>query len=192
MSRVSGVTELVRVMILRGDFGYGGRLVEFKIAERLGVRRTTLREALRRLEGEGLLIADASGGMRVVEIGEAELEATLALRAPLEALSTGLAAAAVRDGDAADSTLRTLETLASAPGDAVLADAHFHRAIAALHANQPCRDALDRVWDRIVLAAAHRVSATRAGTAGHRQILAAVTAGDQATASALARDHALA
>ena len=80
MSRVSGVTELVRVMILRGDFGFGGHLVEFQIAERLGVRQTTLREALRRLEGEGLLVADESGGMHVVRIGERDLEATLQLR----------------------------------------------------------------------------------------------------------------
>jgi DNA-binding GntR family transcriptional regulator len=192
MSRVSGVTELVRVMILRGDFGYGGHLVEFKIAERLGVRRPTLREALRRLEGEGLLVADPSGGMRVVAIGEDELAATLELRAPLEALSTGLAAAAVREGEAGDGALRSLEALAEAPAPAVLADAHFHRGIAALHGNQPCRDALDRVWDRIVLAAAHRVGSARVAVEEHREILAAVTAGDETAATALARRHALA
>jgi len=192
MSRVSGITELVRVMILRGDFGLGGHLVEFQIAEKLQTRRTTLREALRRLEGEGLLVADESGGMRVVQIGADDLEATLALRAPLEALSTGLAAAAVRDGAVADTALRSLEALM--PARVVLADAHFHRGIAALHGNDPCRDALSRVWDRIVLASAHLTGTSRltAGAGEHREIVAAVARGDEAEATALARRHALA
>lgn len=191
MSRVSGVTELVRVMVLRGDFGYGGRLVEFQIAERLKVRRMTLREALRRLEGQGLLVADRSGGMRVVAVGPAELAATLQLRAPLEALSAGLAAKAVRDGEAADSALRELELLAEA-GEGVLADAHFHRAVAGLHGNGPCRDALGRAWDRIVLAAAHRVGGTAPDPAEHREILAAIHDGDESAAAALAERDALA
>jgi DNA-binding GntR family transcriptional regulator len=191
MSRVSGVSELVRVMVLRGDFGFGGRLLEPQLAERLEVRRVTVREALRRLEGEGLLVADASGGMRVVEIGPRERVATLRVRAPLEALSTGLAAAAVRDGEVGDLALRELERLAE-PRDGVLADAHFHRAVARLHGNEPCRDALGRLWDRIVLAAAHLAGDGGADPREHREIVAAIADGDEAAAAAVAERHALA
>ena len=76
----------------------------------------------------------------------------------------------------------------------MLADAHFHRAIAALHGNDPCRDALDRVWDRIVLASAHLSAPPRPPAAARapRDPRRRRPAGDEAAATALAHRHALA
>jgi DNA-binding GntR family transcriptional regulator len=177
---------------------------ELLLAERLRIRRSTLREVLRRLEGDGLLVANHSGGMRVVRLDREELVATLHVRAALEALSAGLAAERVRTGelppeaalqlgvlaDEADSVART-----GAPEPATLADRTFHRAVDALAANGPCREALTRLWDRILVAAAQPDGgpAPRGGADhDHRGLLGPSPAGDGEAASALARRHVLA
>jgi DNA-binding GntR family transcriptional regulator len=203
MSRVSGASELIRSMILRGEIPAGGRLPEAQLADRLRIGRSTLREGLRRLEGDGLLVANPSGGMRVVRLDDSELQATLHVRAALEALSAGLAAQRVKAGDAPPAALLDLRALtdaadAGAAGrrePAVLADRHFHRAVGALAANGPCHEALNRVWDRIMVAAsASSAPPHRAGPRDHehRGLLAAIAAGAEDEASALARRHVLA
>jgi DNA-binding GntR family transcriptional regulator len=187
-------------MILGGEIGLGGRMVEVQLAESLHVGRATVREALRRLEGEGLLVADDSGGMRLIRLDQPQLVATLHVRAALEALSASLAAGRVKEGRTTPTELRELDVLAQATRleareAAVLADRHFHRAIAALGANQPCRDALNHVWDRLVLATVHAVAGSEQLAVvdrEHRELLGAIAAGDEDEASALARRHVLA
>ncbi len=203
MSRVSGVAELVRSMILRGEIASGRRLVELHLAERLRIGRSTLREALRRLEGEGLLVADPAGGMRVITLGPGEVADTLELRIALEASSAASAARSVQDGHAAPRALDDLQLLADAAqsaerhgnGEAVLlADRHFHRAVTALGAGRPCRDALDHAWDRLFVATANSVVAPEAiAVLGHEHValLAAIQAGDEDDASQIARRHVL-
>lgn len=150
MSRISGTAELLRLLILGGDLRPGERIVEVHLARRLGVERPALREALRRLEGEGLLVADDAGGMHVIVVDE-------------------------------------LQTLADITDPAVAADRNFHRAVAALGGNRLCRDALNHVWDRLVLA-----EHVPTGHHEHRGIAAAIVAGDEDEASAVARRHVLA
>jgi DNA-binding GntR family transcriptional regulator len=198
MSRVSGIGELVRLMILSGELAPSERVIEVRLADQFGIGRAMLREALRRLEGDGLLVADDGGGMHVVRVGPAELEATLQVRAALEALSAELAAARVADGDAAPAALAELERLAAAaddarasgppPAAAVVADRHFHRAVDALGGNHQAREALNRVWDRIVLATIH--AGDGFDGPGHGELLAAILAGDAEEAAARARRHA--
>jgi DNA-binding GntR family transcriptional regulator len=52
MSRVSGTAEPLHLMILRGELAAGEHVVEFKLVQRLRVRRPTLREALDRSRQE--------------------------------------------------------------------------------------------------------------------------------------------
>jgi DNA-binding GntR family transcriptional regulator len=204
MSRVSGLVERVRLMVLRGEIPAGGRIVELHLAEAFRVSRSTVREILRQLEGDGLVVANGSGGMRVATLDAEELADTLRVRAALDALSAGRAAERVTEGRAASAALQALDGLAEAadramrtgePQGAVLADRAFHRAVAALAGNAACREALDRVWDRLVVASLGSVVAQpRAGVADreHRELLAAVAAGDAEQASAVARRHVLA
>src|SRR5262249_37239980 len=56
-SRSDAVYDALKASILEGELGAGARLREEEIAERLGVSRTPVREALGRLEAEGLLVA---------------------------------------------------------------------------------------------------------------------------------------
>jgi DNA-binding GntR family transcriptional regulator len=200
---VSGTVELVRSMILRGEMPAGGRMVEVLLAERFGTSRVTVREALRQLEGDGLLIANADGGMRVVSLGEDDLIDALRVRAALEELSAGIAAERLQDGRMATDALTRLDALADAAdaaartgpaAEAVLADRNFHRALAALAENEPCRDALVRIWDRIVVATLQAGTSMRppaSADGDHRRLLAAIRAGDAREAGAIARRHAL-
>ncbi len=180
MSRVSGVTELIRVMLLRGDVPAGGRLVELHLVERLRVARPTVRLALRRLEGDGLLVADPSGGMRVVRLDDGEVADALEVRAALEGLAAGLAARRVRSGDLGRAAVRELGALADAADDRA-----FHRAAAALGANRACQEALGRLWDRLL------VSGWAAAADGHHELLDALATGDEDHAADAARRHVL-
>jgi DNA-binding GntR family transcriptional regulator len=200
MSRVSGIAEQVRVLILSGEIGLGEPIVDERLLEQLRVRRRLLREALRRLEGEGILVSSHSGAMRVVEIDDDVLRETRQARAALEGLSAGLAARRFRDGAAPAGALRTLETLAddadsaARSGTAVaaaMADRNFHRAVDALGANRPAQRALAAIWDRLILAEVHRLGVPRAN-GHHGPLLDAIAAGNEAEAADAARRHVLA
>jgi DNA-binding GntR family transcriptional regulator len=201
MSRVSGVAERVRLMILGGELGLGEPIVDERLRERLGAGRGVMREALRRLEGEGILVSSHTGAMRVVEIDPDVLRETVQARAALEGLSAGLAARRFRDGAAPADARGTLETLAAAADDgarggapvaAALADRNFHRAVDALGANRAGQHALAAIWDRLILAEVHRLAGTPRANAHHGPLLDAILAGDEAEAADAARRHVLA
>jgi DNA-binding GntR family transcriptional regulator len=201
MSRVSGVAERVRLMILGGELGLGEPIVDERLRERLGAGRGVMREALRRLEGEGILVSSHSGAMRVVEIDPDALRETVQARAALEGLSAGLAARRLRDGAAPADVRGTLEALAAAADDAARggapvaaaqADRNFHRAVDALGANRAGQHALAAIWDRLILAEVHRLAGTPRANAPHGPLLDAIVSGDEAEAADAARRHVLA
>lgn len=91
----------VREMILHGELPAGARLGEVELAERFGVSRTPIREALTRLAAEGLVELAPNRGARVSSWSVAELEGVFDLRSALEPRLTGLA---VPKASAADVT----------------------------------------------------------------------------------------
>lgn len=80
--------------ILTGSRGLGERVGELEVSQELGVSRTPVREALRRLEADGLVEIAPQRGARVISPSPAELEEIFELREQLE--SSGAAAAAAR------------------------------------------------------------------------------------------------
>ena len=93
MTTVSENTyERIRIRILDGDYAAGSRLREKEVAEELGVSRTPVREAVRRLAAEGLLNVHANRGAEVVRYDRAELGEIFALRATLEGYGARMAA----------------------------------------------------------------------------------------------------
>jgi len=68
------VTQRLRDMIRRGEFGPRQRLVEVELARHLGTSRTPVREGLLRLEQDGLLQRRPQGGFQVRPISRAEVE----------------------------------------------------------------------------------------------------------------------
>lgn len=93
MSRASSIAyETVRQWILEGAYAPGQRLLEEELAARVGVSRTSLRDGLRRLAGEGLVRSEANRGTFVAELSSEEIEEIFQLRAVLEGHATALAA----------------------------------------------------------------------------------------------------
>ncbi|MGH9323748.1 MAG: GntR family transcriptional regulator [Vicinamibacteria bacterium] len=81
--------------ILEGDLLPGERLKELEIAQSLGASRTPVREALSKLEIEGLLKPLSSGGLTVVELSEGDVREIFGLIRVLESHAARLAAARV-------------------------------------------------------------------------------------------------
>lgn len=85
------VFKKLRRAILTGELKPGERLMELHLAEKLGVSRTPIREAIRKLELDGLVIMIPRKGAVVAEITEKNLKDVLEVRRALDVLSTELA-----------------------------------------------------------------------------------------------------
>ena len=85
------VFNTLRQAILRGELKPGERLLEIHLADKLGVSRTPIREAIRKLELEGLVIMIPRRGAVVAEITEKSLRDVLEVRRALEELAVKLA-----------------------------------------------------------------------------------------------------
>ena len=85
------VFKTLRQAILKGELEPGERLMEIQLAERLGVSRTPIREAIRKLELEGLVIMIPRKGAEVADITEKSLRDVLEVRKALEELAVQLA-----------------------------------------------------------------------------------------------------
>ena len=84
------VFNTLRTAIITGEFAPGERLMEISLAERLGVSRTPVREAIRKLELEGLVVMIPRRGAEVARITEAGLKEVLEVRCALEELAVEL------------------------------------------------------------------------------------------------------
>lgn len=91
------VFNTLRQGILRGLLPPGLRLMEIQLAKQLGVSRTPVREAIRKLELEGLVVTIPRKGAEVAEITPKDLHDVLEVRCALEALAVELACHAITD-----------------------------------------------------------------------------------------------
>lgn len=85
------VFQTLRNAIITGELQPGERLMETQLAEKLGVSRTPIREAIRKLELEGLVVMVPRKGAQVAQFTEKDIEDVLEVRAALEALAAKLA-----------------------------------------------------------------------------------------------------
>ena len=197
------VYRQLREQIVSGVYRAGDRLPEVSLSTALAVSRTPVREALRRLESDGL-VHGSGRGVTVTAMSTAELRHAHAVRGALDALAAELAADRQRAGRLAPAALADLETQAgqleqiTAAGDLELAadlNRRFHLGIAELAGNPIAAQILDRLWNQITVSA--RVSLApserpNAVAAEHRELLAAIGRGDRALAGRIAANHATA
>lgn len=85
------VFNTLRQAILRGELEPGERLMEIALAQKLGVSRTPIREAIRKLELEGLVVMIPRKGAEVACITEKDMRDVLEVRGTLEELAVSLA-----------------------------------------------------------------------------------------------------
>lgn len=84
--------EWIRTRIFTGEFSPGTHLKEEELATRLGASRSPVRDALRRLAGEGLVVIERERGTYVASFSPDEVDEIFRLRSALEAYGAGLAA----------------------------------------------------------------------------------------------------
>jgi len=85
------VFETLREAILTGQLKAGERLMEVQLAEEMGVSRTPVREAIRKLELEGLVVMIPRKGAYVADISTKDIADVFEIRSALEALAAALA-----------------------------------------------------------------------------------------------------
>ena len=86
------VFDSLREAIINGTLRPGERMMEIQMAEELGVSRTPVREAIRKLELEGFVVMLPRKGAYVAGISLKDIADVFEVRASLEALASGLAA----------------------------------------------------------------------------------------------------
>lgn len=93
------VFNTLREAILKGELEPGERLMEIALAQKLGVSRTPIREAIRKLELEGLVVMAPRKGAEVAEITLKDLRDVLEVRKNLEELAVELACKKATEAD---------------------------------------------------------------------------------------------
>jgi DNA-binding GntR family transcriptional regulator len=190
------LAEIVRDRILSGDVAPGRPIRQDALAGELGVSKIPLREALGRLEQEGLLRSRANRGWFVPPMTLAEVEEVYALRLKLEpdALAGAALSAGSADRDAAREALRRLEAAVIDHADTVGAlNRAFHLALIR-PAGQPVTatilERLHMLSERYVRKHLEPLGRDERANEEHREMLETWLARDSAATARLARAHA--
>jgi DNA-binding GntR family transcriptional regulator len=187
--------ERLRALVLSGDVAPGARLGQVELAQRFGISRTPIREALRRLSGEGLVDFHPNRGFRVADLGLDAVLRRLEVRAIVEPGIARLGAErrtpedlrALRQCVARESRARTATAAHDASRD-------FHVALARASQNDELVRTLQSLW---IVEVGRRLLSARSATQDwvsadveeHEAILEAVEQGDAGRAAALMSDH---
>lgn len=192
--------QLLREKILAGELAANERLIEQRLAEQLQVSRTPVREAMRQLQREGLVIADSGGGLRVARISVEDAMQLYDCRIALEQLAVVGACehASVLQLQALESCLVVAEELVQASiaeensTQLLEIDYRFHRLIAEGSGNRWLLTLLDQVFDKMSLL---RAQTTRHNPqvleirSEHRQIYTAIADRNPQSATQAIRTH---
>lgn len=149
------VTDMLRAAITSGGMGPGEHYSAIGLAEKLGVSRTPVREALQLLEKEGIVRIEKNRGVRVLQISLDEIVQIFQIRILLEPPAAARAAEVVTEGDLErfrELHRRILHAAAANDGPGTLqADKDFHLFLLGLAGN-PRLTALDSELRNLVLA----------------------------------------
>ena len=193
---VEQAAEAIVAAAARGLFLPGDRLVEAEIARDLGISRVPVREALRLLESQGIVVSTPYKGMRLMQVTNTGVAALMRVRLALESLAVreslrapggperfarlGLAAAAYaqacRLGD---------------PAPIVLADEDFHAELCRASGHTP----LLALWQSlarqlaVIWGLAQQGGSAATAEADHRALIAALEEGREAVALAVLERH---
>jgi len=179
-------------LILPGD-----RIVEAELARKLGVSRVPVREALRLLESQGVVVNEPYKGIRLRPVTNDRVSDLIEARIALEASATARAVAAGRNRGSHLAPLRAAVAemeLMAARGDAygvAVADTRFHRALCTLGGNSVTLD----LWETLarqftIIFGLATFGKSMAGVVEeHHDLLATFEGGDIAQIGAVLDDH---
>ena len=190
------VFENLREAIITGQLRPGERLMEVQIAEELGVSRTPVREAIRKLELEGLVIMVPRKGAYVSNVSIKDITDIFQIRRVLEGLAAELAAERLTEEqleelrqllDRTAETIDKLEVLT-----AVDMDTGFHQVIYEAGRNEKLSSMLYHLREQIQrfrTQSLSRPGRLQQAVMEHRAILEALEKGDGELARRLVEEH---
>lgn len=194
---VEQAAEAIVAAAARGIFLPGDRLVEAEIARDLGISRVPVREALRLLESQGIVVSTPYKGMRLMQVTNESVMQLMRVRLALETLAVREAlripGGPERFGalhDAAEAYLRAAEL--RDPAAKVAADEVFHGELCRASGNAPLLSlwqSLSRQLAVIWGLAQQRPAPRSLVASGHNAILSALVQNDAPAAAAALADH---
>jgi DNA-binding GntR family transcriptional regulator len=193
-SRSEFVFAALRDAIWDGRFAPGERIPEEEIARSLGVSRTPVREALRRLQERGMLAVGAGRTLVVAELSKQQVLELYAMREILEGSAARFAAQHANETeiDILHRLLGELDKHRDDPRMLVSLNRRFHRAICEAAHNRYLIATLDGMHDALALLNGNtfRVPNRRSESdAEHRRIVRAIERRDADAAEKAAREH---
>lgn len=190
------VLEALKDAIVNGKLKPGERLMEQQVAEELGVSRTPVREAIRKLEIEGFIIMIPRKGAYVSDISLKDIAQVFEVRAAMEALAAGLAAQRIAD-DQMEKLERKLVEVKNAVDNSDLDniihfDTDFHEIIYDASRNDRLVQILNNLREQIQryrtasLASPGRLKDT---LREHQELVDAISTRNVALAQKVAKEH---
>lgn len=184
----------LREAIQAGDLTPGQRIRENEMASWLEMSRTPVREALRRLEADGLLTFAPYRGMVISELDHQAVMELYSMREVLEGTAAGLAARHASDAEIAvlkDIVSKELQG-ADNPRRIASQNKHFHGALYRAAHNRYLLKTLNVLSDAMALLGMTTMAITGRSTTAHGEhlaVVAAIEARDPAAAEAAMREH---
>ncbi len=189
----------IRDAIANGVYGAGDRLPEVELASEAGISRTPVREALRRLDSEGIVELLPNRGSRVAGWSAHDLDEAFELRSQLEGYGARLAAQRAGTGELSELTqlVEGMEEVVAgrAPGrlDRIAElNGKFHSGVLELAGNRRLASVVQAIVQRALVARTFHLYTPQelARSSGHhRELLDALSAGDPDWAEAIMRAH---
>lgn len=189
----------LRQMILDGDLNPGDRLNEVALAESIGISRGPLREAIKRLSGQGYLTMEAHRGAYVRSYTPREIMDLYELRSALELYAIRLVIQRASESDLQALSVRLEQELerirqhaASDQSEPYVAELDFHQQLMALGANAAIDEQLQDANHKLFLAlrpTSRTPSRREHSVADHARLLDRVIARDVAVSVELLADH---
>ena len=182
----------IRKSIIDGDVGPECKLTEDALARKLGISKSPIREALTRLESEGLIRIAPRRGAFVVRFSATDVSELFGLREALEeyavrtlAISPELLAQLHLHIDTAESFWKADDRLSY-----IREDVKFHRALARATGNQRLMQVMDNVQSQGLIFRRHTFHLSSAVSLEmHKRILTALESQDREAAALLMRQH---
>ncbi|MCD7873744.1 MAG: GntR family transcriptional regulator [Acidaminococcaceae bacterium] len=149
------VCENIRQAIIDGTFSPGERLMEIQLANEIGVSRTPVREAIRKLELEGFVVMIPRRGTYVADISIKDINEVYEIRTSLDVLAARLAAERINDDE-----LETLQRLLVEIGQhieennmekIVEVDIAFHDVLYQASRNERLRNIINNLREQITV-----------------------------------------
>jgi DNA-binding GntR family transcriptional regulator len=189
--------HLIKEKIITLELGPSSVIDEHSLMKELGLGRTPIREALQRLDAEGLVHIVPRRGMFVADISITDLQEIFEVRIVLAGFCARVAAQRVTANQIAqmEAVLQDLEQVQSGDYKTLMEiDRRFQRLMYKTAGNDILAESLDRLYDlslRIWYLVLYQLGDVRDAIEQHRQVLEALKAKDGARAEALIKEHIL-